>query len=256
MLGNILWGLFMKTKLARLAMFFSSVALAQTPYVSPLRITHFDRSGAALAWTNSSVCVNVPVYEVLRATSPTGSWQHFAFVTNAETTLLTNSLGEEPGAIFHKLAWVKDSPMLFDYAFDEGYGFISVTGRLSLNFCAIGTNFGTWFCENTEYVIDGEHPTAHNPCGHGLHSLCPPPREQGAWSGPHPFQNGGLGVSGTNYGVSLFFSGGSEGYSLMGSMRVGNMNGRQTFIGISGFLYLCGFASCDPIGSFVATRVP
>src|SRR5688572_23783357 len=98
----------MKVKLTFAAALFGFVLCAQISYITPLRITMFDRTTATLSWTNQ-ICANVPVYQVLRSMVVTGDWQHFFFVTNAQSTALTNSLGTNAGAVFHKLDWVADS---------------------------------------------------------------------------------------------------------------------------------------------------
>jgi hypothetical protein len=94
------------------------------------------------------------VYEVLRATSPTGNGQHIAFVTN-QTSFTLPSLPSGNEAAFYKLAWVSHAPVEFDYVFDEGYGLSAVTGRLGLAFIAGG---GLWAFQETAFVIDGLHP--------------------------------------------------------------------------------------------------
>lgn len=90
-------------------------------YPSPVRLQPFTHAGL-LEWSNT-LCPDRPVYEVLRANSPTGAWQHFFYVTNTKSIALTNALGVSPGAVFHKIALVGDVPMTFDYSFDDGSGF-------------------------------------------------------------------------------------------------------------------------------------
>src|SRR5260221_8777790 len=127
-----------------------SLGNAQQSLVS---ISAFNRTGY-LAWTNR-LCPNQPVYQVLRASSPTGPWEHFAFVTNQTTTLLPTPAASGAAAAFFQIAWVDAPPMEFDYVFDEGYGVPAVIGRLSI---VLLPRAGAWQFEDVG-SIDGLHPT-------------------------------------------------------------------------------------------------
>lgn len=229
----------MKTKFILLValMLCGSFALAQVLPVSPLRLTSFSRAGA-LKWTND-ICTTLPVYEVLRANSPTGTWQHFFSVTNVNSTLLTNALGGSAGAVFHKLRWVSDGPVVFNYSFDEGLGFSAVEGQLAVNFAGVGGTLsspgtlGSWFFQDTGLLFDAPHPL-----------------------GIGRFYGGGITVTGGTHRVKLTLTPGSENFYLQGTMQLTVINGVSSYTGLSGLVYQCGFAGCDPIGSFNATRVP
>jgi hypothetical protein len=120
--------------------------------VAQLVITELDRGGT-LSWSNR-LCTSLPVYEVLRASSPTGTWQHVTFVTNQTSFTLVDLPADNESAFF-KLAWVSHAPLEFDYVFDEGYSHPAVIGRLSFEFISGG---GLWAFHETEFVIDGLHP--------------------------------------------------------------------------------------------------
>jgi hypothetical protein len=203
--------------------------LAQMPPKSSLRITGFLRSNATLFWTND-VCANVPVYGVMRSLSPTGTWQHFFFATNVHSTVLTNSLGQTPGGVFHKLAWVSDTLMVFDYSFDEGFGCPAVTGTLNVSLANIPS--GTWQLEEGVCSLDGLHPT-----GNGN------------------FSRGSITATNVNHMLTLWFTAfGGEGYFLEGTLQQATVNGQRVYTGMSGLVYVSGFAAPSPIGTFTATR--
>src|SRR5215213_6166107 len=158
-------------------------------------MTTFDRSTSMLQWTND-ICVNEPVYEVLRAFSPLGPWESLFRVTNTDTALLTNSLGTMAGAVFHKLHWLSDTPSIFDYAMYDGFGFAVVTGVLVLNFSAESTNIGTWFCEETRLrEYDTGHPTVTYPRGNLNYPA--------ATIEPQRFWGQGISVTGTTQFIRL-----------------------------------------------------
>jgi hypothetical protein len=131
---------------------FAALFAAATASLAQLSITSLDRNGT-LSWSNR-LCTSLPVYEVLHAGSPTGSWEHVAFITNQTSFTLPDFSGGA-GAGYYKLAWVSHAPIEFDYVFDEGYGFPAVIGRLSLAFTS---GSGLWAFEETDFVIDGLHP--------------------------------------------------------------------------------------------------
>ena len=114
-------------------------------------LTHYDRSGN-LRWTNL-LCTTAPVYEVLRAQSVTGPWSHVSFVTNKTSYTLSNAIPSGSTA-FYKLAWTNDIPTTLDYAFDEGLGFPSITGTLTLDFSSLTASWN--FVDEGFY--DGPHP--------------------------------------------------------------------------------------------------
>jgi len=221
----------MKIKLIIFAALFASLSIAQVLYHSPLRITKFDRATATLSWTNQ-VCGNVPVYQLLRTTTVTGNWQHFSYVTNLRSALLTNSLGTNSGAVFHKLAWSSDRPMVFAYEFDEGFGFgPCIFGTLRVSLANIPS--GTWQCEDDGFCFDGAHPT-----GSGNFTLS----------------------SVVDWTVSpqiarLYFSNQPEGGTFLeGTLQQTIVNGECAYTGMSGIVYQGGFAGFTPIGTFIATR--
>lgn len=114
-------------------------------------LTRYDRNGN-LTWTNL-LCTTAPVYEVLRSQSVTGAWTHIAFVTNKTSYTLSNTIPTGSTA-FYKLAWTNDTPVTLDYAFDEGLGFPSITGTLTLNFSSLTASWN--FVDEGFY--DGPHP--------------------------------------------------------------------------------------------------
>jgi hypothetical protein len=132
---------------------FAALFAAASTSLAQITIISLDRAGT-LSWSNR-LCTSLPVYDVLRASSPTGTWQHVAFVTNQTSFTIPNFPGAEATA-FLKLAWVSHAPIEFDYVFDEGYALPAVVGRLNLDF--IGGR-GPWAFQETEFVIDGLHPT-------------------------------------------------------------------------------------------------
>ena len=70
----------------------AAIGYAQQPlptFEQALFISAFDRTGQ-ITWTNY-LCPNQPVYQLLSASSPSGPWESFAFVTNQNTTLLPAS---------------------------------------------------------------------------------------------------------------------------------------------------------------------
>src|SRR5258708_5870929 len=99
----------------------------------PVRLTGFDRAGN-LTWTNL-LCTTQPVYELLRADSLTRPWEHLAFVTNQTSFSISEALDTVTGAVFFRIAWVDEPPLVFDYAFTESEsGLTTVTGRLEVAF--------------------------------------------------------------------------------------------------------------------------
>ena len=221
----------MKTKLILAAGLFVSIACAQVP--SPLRITTFDRTTATLAWTNQA-CANNPVYEVLSTTIVTGTWQHAFFVTNRTSATLTNPLGTNGGAVFHKLQWIGEAPITFDYLFDEGFGVgPCVSGKLQLALSCDGTTSGSWHFAETGFCIDEGHPVGNGNIYRAV-----------------------LRTNVMPHSIELFFTPGPEGEFLRGTMQTTTTNGRVQYTGMAGTVYLRGFAGDTELGTFAATREP
>lgn len=223
----------MKTKgiATALILFMPIFTFAQVLYQSPLRfLGGFGRSGAT-RWTND-VPTTRPVYEILRASTVTGAWTHFYFVTNVHSTIITNALVSSPSAIFHKLAWISDTQSVFNYAFDEGFGTgPAVIGQLNLTFVP-GPGLGVWFCAEVGSV-NRRHPT-----------------------GTAPFAGGGVTVTSTNHFVRLNFTpvAGDSGVYLEGQMQLGMTNGRPIYTSFAGTVFENGIVGPSPIGTFTATR--
>jgi hypothetical protein len=219
----------MKTLLA--AAFAVCLAVqAQNP-PSPLRITSFRNE--LLQWSNQ-VFAPFPVYQLLAANTVTGTWQQVTTVVGQTSLPLTNSLVGAPGAVFHKLSWnySNDAHMVFDYAFDEGYGIPAVVGTLDLNSSVFfgPWNIGSWDLD--EFVcIDCVHPI-----------------------GRSNFATGGIDWSVEPHLIVLNFTAGSERVFLAGEMETSFVNGRQVYTGMHGDVYLSGFAGTDLIGTFAAER--
>jgi hypothetical protein len=219
----------MKARLIFGAALFSSIVCAQVPYVTPLSITRFDGATATLSWTNQ-ICANVPVYEVLRSMVVTGNWQHFFFVTNAQSTTLTNSLGTNGGAVFHKLDWIGDSPMVFSYEFDEGNGFgPCITGELRVSF----RTPGTWQFADDGFCFDEIHVT-------GSGTLRPRSLSWASVALPHMAQ--------------FDLTSPPDNQFLEASLQSSVTGGQCVYTGMVGTVYQNGFVGATPIGTFKARR--
>jgi hypothetical protein len=131
--------------------------------VGQVTVTSLDRTGF-LTWSNR-LCIRQPVYEVLRSTSITGAWEHVVFVTNQTSVALPNFPGDA-SATFYRLAFVSHDPIVFDYVFDEGYGFPAVIGEFTLSFT--GPGVGVWAFERTDFSIDDIHPVGNGQFSRGL----------------------------------------------------------------------------------------
>jgi hypothetical protein len=211
-------------------LFMPLFILAQALYQSPLRIIGgFGPTGAA-RWTND-IPTTQPVYDILRASTVTGAWTHFFYVTNAHSTTITNALGAFPGNIFHKLVWISDTQTVFNYVFDEGFGQPAVIGQLKLTFVP-GPNLGVWFCAEVG-SFNHRHPT-----------------------GSASFAGGGVIVTPTNHFVRLNFTpiAGDSGVYLEGPMQLGMTNGRPIYTSFAGTVFENGIVGPSPIGTFTATR--
>jgi len=215
----------MKIK-AFVCLLLSGIAIgwAQTTAPSPVRITSYNRATAVLSWTNY-VCANLPVYELLRANSPTGGWQHVFYATNAQSLVLTNR-GSTPGAVFHRIGWASDTPMVFKYSFDERWGCPAVTGILNVslaNLASDGWQLEEWFC-----AFDRLHPV-----------------------GSGTFVRGNITATNANHILTLWFNAGTF---LEGTLEQKTTNGHRIYSGIAGTVYRSGVAGNSPIGTFTATR--
>ncbi len=223
----------MKTKLVLLVvlLFTCSSVVAQFTTNSPLHVTRFNHAGT-LIWSNQ-LCPETPVYEIQRASSPTGAWQHHLFVTNSSQVVLSNSLGTAAGAVFHRLALVGDAPMTFNYEYSDGgdFGCVTATGQIRFGLLNSVSNF--WQMSVEDF------------CGGGLHP-----------SGTGVLYGGLTRDSLGNYFVRLRFNNFSEGYFLQGTLHRTNVNGQCVYDRMTGQLYLSGFAGETPLGPFTATRVP
>jgi hypothetical protein len=206
-----------------------SFALAQSTPNSPLRITQFNRAGA-LAWSNN-LCPATPVYEIQRANSPTGAWQHHLYVTNQLTRQITNSLSSSNSATFYRLVLVSDAPMTFNYHFTDGF-FCELAGQIRFGLFNSSSNY--WNIGLVSDFCDGNgHPIGTGVLYGGL-------------------TKDGLG----NFIVRLRFSPGAEGYVIEGHLHRGTVNGQCGYDSMSGTVYLSGFTQGESIGTFTATRVP
>lgn len=226
----------MKTRLIILAamMFIGSLGMAQFTPNSPIRVTKLNHAGM-MSWSNN-LCPASPIYEVLRANSPTGAWQHYLFITNQLSTQITNSLGSSNGAVFYRIALAGDEPMTFNYSFTDdpnGFGCITASGQIRFGLLNASSNF--WNISVTDIcgLNGGGHPAGTGVLYGGL-------------------SRDALG----NFIVRLKFNPGSEGYLLKGQLHRGTVNGQCSYDSISGDLYLSGFAGETPIGPFTATRIP
>ena len=128
---------------------------------SPIKIIGYDRAGT-LVWSNL-LCTSTPVYEVLRADSVTGPWQHVAYVTNDSSYTLANLVPPQSSAAFYQIAWIKDTPITFNYIFEECYdtgfdciptGYPSVFGTLTFD---IPGGVAQWSFEETDFNTS-DHP--------------------------------------------------------------------------------------------------
>jgi hypothetical protein len=210
--------------LAWLTLLSGSVVFGQ------LGITSLDRT-LTLRWTNA-ICTEKPIYEVLKANSPTGTWSHVSFVTNANETVIDDPLAQTSTATFYRLRWTGDEPVNFDYYFDEGYGFIAVTGHLAVTFFSI-PNAGTWACGETEYVIDERHPV-----GTGI-----------LWGGQ--IRSGNV----LRLELRTSTSGCLDcGFYLEGVLEQSVVNGKCTYTRYSGVVFEDSFVGPEEIGVFLAIR--
>jgi hypothetical protein len=202
----------------------------------PLRVTGLDRAGN-LTWTNL-ICTTQPVYEVLRAHALTNSWAHLAFVTNQTRFAVSNALDTVTGAVFFRLAWVEEPPLVFDYAFTEsiepGVGLTTVTGRLEVAFTG-STNGRRIFW-----------PTEYYDLGHQQHPIGDAPLALGR----RPYSNDGVSLQ-----VFLRGGGGEDSVYLDGTLERSEASGHCVYTGYSGTVWFVGFQT-EGIGTFVATPTP
>jgi hypothetical protein len=214
---------FMQTFLASLLIGLTAT-LASVAQVS---ITSID-GGGTITWTNR-LCTSLPVYEILRADSLSGGWQHVAFVTNKNSFSLPNLPGAGGTAAFYRLAWVDHAPIVFDYVFDEGFGVPAVVGRFNLTFHDVNRQ-GQWIFEPTDFFFDEVHPV-------GTGQL----RAQFAGDLLH-----------INLTPMIF----DGGFYLEGRLETAQDSSGCVFTQYSGSAYENTFSGGNEIGTFIATRVP
>src|SRR5258706_9144797 len=137
--------------------FFLWLAVSLTTALSAsaefFKFIAFEPQGR-LVWTNL-LCTTRPVYEAFSAPAPSGPWEHLAFVTNQTSLLVGNPADSGAPARFYKIKYVDDAPLRFDYAFDEGYGYVAVEGQLTIG---LPQEVATLDLVETDYAIDGYPP--------------------------------------------------------------------------------------------------
>jgi hypothetical protein len=140
-----------------------AVVLQTSCFAQLIQIMKFERNGT-LGWLNP-LCTTMPVYEVLRADSVTGPWNHAAYVTNATTYQLPVTI-PSGSAAFYRIVWTNDVPVAMDYAFDEGFGFSSIVGQLTLNFASLSASWNfedLGFGETDHPLGPGSGPIGYTP---------------------------------------------------------------------------------------------
>lgn len=213
--------LFSQTKIIETA-----EAGSPSPAPQPLAILGLDRTGL-LTWSNR-FCPSQPIYEVLHSKTLPGSWSHRAYVTNQNSFALTLPQSGPADAGFFRLAWVGEAPMVFDYIFDEGYGFPAVIGQIGFVLLPVSPPYaGAWALEEV-FAIDGDHPV-----GNGQVRLV---RMQGVDS------------------VRVYLTGPVDGVYLEGTLERGDVAGKCSYTKFNGTVYEDGFGGGNPIGTFIATR--
>jgi hypothetical protein len=205
-----------------------------------LEITGIGRDGV-LAWTNR-VCAPEALYEVQRASSPVGPWTRVALVTNASSFTVTNP---SVGAAFYQVVWSGGAPLVMDYAFDEGFGFTSVTGRLSLTlYDDAVTGMGTWTFQRTPWAVSMRHPVGTST----------------RMGGGYSHGDVGGGADGWDVFAAFYLRGTDEESGtvvLQGTLYRGEVGGRCVFTRMTGTVYEYIYHDTwEPIGTFTATRVP
>ena len=223
----------MKTNILLLAGLFLTGFTAHAQFTttnSPLlRIERFNRAGALVL--SNTLCPATPVYQIQRANSPTGAWQHHLFITNQLTAQVTNSLGSSNGAAFYRAVLASDAPMTFNYSYSDGF-LCDAFGQIRFGLVNSSNNY--WNISTDDFCDFG----ADHPSGTGV-----------LYGGLTRNQFG-------NLVVRLRFTSGVEGYLLEGVLHRGTVNGQCGYDSMSGTVFLSGFAGEDAIGTFTATRVP
>lgn len=230
----------MKTQLAFIML---SLLLSKWPCAAQyalLEMTGIDRNGT-LTWTNR-VCAPEAIYEVQSASSPSGPWTGVALVTNTTSLTVTQS-AVVPA--FYQAVWLGGAPLVMNYAFDEGFGFTSVTGRLSLTLYDDATvGMGTWTFERTPLAIGSRHPL-----GTGTRML-----------GGYSHGDVGGGADGWDVFAGFYLRGNDEEVGtvvMQGTLYRGEVEGRCVFTRMTGTIYEYIFHNIwEPIGTFTAIRVP
>lgn len=192
-----------------------------------VKITGIHRDGL-VSWTNRC-CTTQPVYELLSATSVTGTWQQVVLVTNQTFTAI--HLPESAGAGFYRVGWCADELLEFRYSFSNlvYYGgrpwwCNSVTGMVSL---ALWKGTLAWHFAPTE--------RCDRTGGHVLGT--------GEWAIMYLTTNGE-------------FQAGTRMQYLQGWLESSNTTQGCIYKRSYGAVMQEGFAEDTAIGSFVAERLP
>jgi hypothetical protein len=158
-----------------------------------------------------------------------------AFVTNETRFALADGVNTVTGAVFFRIAWVNDPPLVFDYAFTEPeFGLTTVTGKLTVAFTgpAVGRrSFG---------------PTDFYDFDNRIHPLGDAPLALGR----PPYSRDGVSLR-----VFLQGNGGEGSIYLDGTLERAEARGSCVYTGYSGTVWFVGFDT-EGIGTFVATRAP
>jgi hypothetical protein len=199
--------------------------VATTAGHGQLTVTGFDRDGQ-LAWTNH-LCTTRPVYEVLMANSPTGTWAHLAFVTNQTSFTTTNPAPGGAAARFYRLRWADSAPLELNYEYDEGLGIgcPAAIGTLSIRFCDF-PQAGTGVFHQTDCSLFEEHPE-------GTQQLT------GVWYGVDELAL----VLERAFDYAVW---------LEGTMERSDTTSACAFTRYSGIVWMETFSGPGPIGTFVA----
>ena len=214
----------MKTACFLLVALFASAARAQV-ISTPLRITQFRPP--QLTWTNH-IAANLPVYQILRATTVTGAWEHFFFVTNATSTLLTNAASSNAPGLFYKLRWVGDTPMTFTYQFDEGVGLgPCISGQMTVSFAGNGA----WNFAEDGFCLDQIHVTGQGTVRPGFFNWLSPQTAQFHLTSPPNTQ------------------------FLEATLQSTLTNGTLVYTGMVGTVFQNGTVGPSAIGTFKAKRL-
>lgn len=201
-----------------------AVVLQTSCFAQLIRITQFGRDGT-LGWVNP-LCTTMPVYQVLRADSVTGSWSHEAYVTNARSYRLSNTVPNGRSA-FYRIVWTNDTPVVMDYAYDEhGVGIPSVYGQLTLDFSSLSAS---WYFEE-----DPDFNTSDHPLGVGF--------------GPIGF------TSDLRTWAIVLRQAFDDTVFIAGSLQSSSTGSGCEYTSYQGFVFHTTFGGTNPIGEFVALK--